>query len=463
MRESIASILYYISLNIPAIIGGNIGYLFIASLLLEEKVEIKGKKKLFLLIGTGTAILIGVVVFMGRFQREESMGVDLVYYLLVRIVGLVCTHSLFKCFFKNIDYIVSFFIVEIVNLIYANFENWSLVLLSDCWEKLSGVGLFIALIWDSYVLMAMTAGVLFLFSKTRLFMSIKIVLKEMRLLIIFTCLLIFLDVLSYYWIITGETEIAAWKVMVVSIICFVVLIVLSLWSVTIDKDRQSKYANEVIMQQQHYLWQLEKTHRKLKSLHHDYKNMIAGIYLHAEKGNTEEIQEFLSDKFFTFDKDIEEVIKRQNQLLKIEQIELRSLLLTKIATAEQQGIEMKIEAIEPVAQISMTFSDFQRVLGIFLDNAIEAAQEEENPMIKVLFIQEWNKLIVIIKNTMTKDIDMGVLKSGRFSTKGNERGIGLDNVLRMLAQHSNVLNETYVENGEFTQVLTICKNGGEPR
>nr|WP_276563262.1 GHKL domain-containing protein [Lysinibacillus xylanilyticus] len=101
-----------------------------------------------------------------------------------------------------------------------------------------------------------------------------------------------------------------------------------------------------------------------------------------------------------------------------------------------------------------------RSLGIILDNAIEAAEEIKNGYIRVAILHDKNLIKIIVANSCKQDIPkLFLLKRDGFSTKGENRGLGLGNLDQLLNKSKNIILETKIEKSVFTQILTINEEG----
>lgn len=108
----------------------------------------------------------------------------------------------------------------------------------------------------------------------------------------------------------------------------------------------------------------------------------------------------------------------------------------------------------------MKIYEFTRILGILLDNAIEAASECENKIIYVSFRKEQNRrrLLVIIDNTYkNKDINVDKIYEKDFSTKSKttNSGLGLWEVRQILKKNNNLNLYTTKSEEFFSQQFEI--------
>ncbi|MGN0483810.1 MAG: GHKL domain-containing protein [Lachnospiraceae bacterium] len=117
---------------------------------------------------------------------------------------------------------------------------------------------------------------------------------------------------------------------------------------------------------------------------------------------------------------------------------------------------MYIDIIEGIRPVSMKTVDFTRVLGIFLDNAIEAALECDTKRIELNLIQNPHSIVLTLRNTFQNTgISLAQMRKRGFSTKGDSRGLGLANVQEILATYANVENMTEIQGDFFVQHLTV--------
>ena len=137
-----------------------------------------------------------------------------------------------------------------------------------------------------------------------------------------------------------------------------------------------------------------------------------------------------------------------------------SILTNKYYMAQKEKILMNIEVMIDLKEIKISAYEFCRILGILLDNAIEAAKECEEKVINVRFIKDFkvNRKLVIIENSYKKvDLDIEKIFEKGYSTKKEEKdnhGLGLWTVRKILNQTDNL--SLFTKAGElFSQQLEI--------
>ena len=101
----------------------------------------------------------------------------------------------------------------------------------------------------------------------------------------------------------------------------------------------------------------------------------------------------------------------------------------------------------------MNTVELSRIIGIIVDNAIEASENLEEPLINIAFIDNEEAVTFIVMNKCSDDIPkIHELFEQGFSTKGDNRGLGLSTLKELTDSNENVLLDTVIENGYFEKV-----------
>jgi len=160
------------------------------------------------------------------------------------------------------------------------------------------------------------------------------------------------------------------------------------------------------------------------------------------------VQEFtasLSDADALFDK-----------LKTIKIPEMASLLLAKHMQAQQQKIDMVIEVYDPIpVHNGHNVLDLCRMMGIFVDNAIEACNGVDGAQVRFLASSQEGVPFFVVENTCLPSLSIADLNKKRFSTKGGERGLGLSKAAQIVAQNDCIHLSTNIDKGVFVQRLLI--------
>ena len=210
-----------------------------------------------------------------------------------------------------------------------------------------------------------------------------------------------------------------------------------------------------LLQQQAYIQRLEKMQEEMRLFRHDYKNMLASMYLYAKDGENKQIQEFVQRTIDYIDGSVTEELRQSAQIGNIQITELKSLILTKLMKMNQENVGCHLEVRMPIDKISMETDELCRCMGILIDNAIEAVREEEKAAVDIILSREEDMVTVLISNAGGEIHEFHRIGERGFSTKGKERGLGLYSYHKILDAYDNVFSSTYIKNNCFVQELRI--------
>lgn len=229
-----------------------------------------------------------------------------------------------------------------------------------------------------------------------------------------------------------------------------------------ENERKLRLQEAMLLQQQHYLENLEEMQKEVRAFRHDYKNILAGMYLDAEAGEVEKIRETLKQLELNFDRKLGEKIRQTGQVGNIRIPELKSLVLSKLMQMEQKKLSCRLEVFYPVTETGMEVWDLTRCLGILLDNAMEAArevgsatEERKGPSVELLLMRQEKFFTVRVENVRKKEGDMAKIWEEGYSTKGKGRGMGLSSYQRILQRYPEASFATSWTDDRFIQELTV--------
>lgn len=202
---------------------------------------------------------------------------------------------------------------------------------------------------------------------------------------------------------------------------------------------------------------IEDMYSETRRFKHDYMNMIIPLKEYIDNSDKQGLHKFFYDNIVDMDRNIKWNNTNIDKLKYIKVSGLKGLISTKIIKAMSINIDVKIDIIENINNISMNIMDMCRIMGILLDNAIEASQECEHPKISICIVNKNDYVVIALENNFSgnKPIIHKIYEEG-FSTKGNDRGLGLYNVRNIIdKKYENVLLNTSIEKNIFIQELWI--------
>lgn len=139
---------------------------------------------------------------------------------------------------------------------------------------------------------------------------------------------------------------------------------------------------------------------------------------------------------------------------------LYGVILNKYKIAEKNNIKMNIDILANIEKFNDKSYILSRMLGILLDNALEATSECKEKVINVQFLKEENKNrdVIIIENTYTNtDVDTNKIFEKNYTTKkdkGNS-GLGLWKIRDILRKNNNLDLFTTKDEVMFRQQIEI--------
>lgn len=209
-------------------------------------------------------------------------------------------------------------------------------------------------------------------------------------------------------------------------------------------------------QLQEYVGALEALQKDVRVFRHDYVNILSGINGFITNEDMDGLRVYFRTKVIPMNSDMEVNISKLATLHNLEVVELKGLFATKLIRAQELGVNAQVEVYKKIDQINMDSIDLCRAVGILLDNAIEAVMDTEDPTIRVAIIQKKDAIVLVFANNLPEDsppvhqfFDEG------FSTKGENRGLGLSTLKKTLKKYPNVSLDTKVTQLGFVQELEI--------
>lgn len=210
---------------------------------------------------------------------------------------------------------------------------------------------------------------------------------------------------------------------------------------------------------QDYTHQIENMYSSLRSFKHDYSNIMLSMSGYLESNDIDGLKKYFSKEILPLTKNITpNNVAHLSQLMNIKVTELKSIISAKLLYAIELNIKVRIEVTDIISNIPMDTLDLSRIVGIFLDNAIEATLETDIPSITFALISSETEFVIIISNTfLEKGVPYALLRKPNISTKGSNRGLGLYNAHKIIANYNYIFLDTEIQDKTFVQRLRISK------
>ena len=206
-----------------------------------------------------------------------------------------------------------------------------------------------------------------------------------------------------------------------------------------------------------YLNQVNREYKDIRKFKHDYINLLSSLEYVINQGDIDSIKSFYSDSINPSKESMKNDYSNIGTLEKIKLNSLKSILAVKILQAEENNINVSLEIIDDISQkLLIKDTILIRMIGIIIDNAIEETSLLDNGEIQIAIFSDKEYVYLIVKNNVRPTIEpLHVLKKEGFSTKGDNRGIGLSNLQELTENNSNIMLETQIKEGFFIQKMII--------
>ena len=208
---------------------------------------------------------------------------------------------------------------------------------------------------------------------------------------------------------------------------------------TIQKDNQLELELVQYENLNTYTKEVEQLYQEMRAFRHDYIDLLTTLKGYIDQEDNASLKEYFYQEILPAGREMTSSDYRLGLLSRIKDTSLKSLLAAKLMAAHSQGSHVHIEINEDIQEMPVKMIDLIRVLGIFLTNAIEAAEESEEKELDLAMIRESDQTAVLIRNT-TKPLSLSVQQLMRkdVSTKEGHSGLGLDTARRILDSYPNI-------------------------
>lgn len=278
--------------------------------------------------------------------------------------------------------------------------------------------------------------------------------KSKKLLAINAALLILIIASQFYLILFYNASLPIY-ITLISIIGLLSYFTLSIYSII--NISKLEITSRDLEQAQLYNKTLAILHDGLRAFKHDFHNIVHAIGGYVDTEDLEGLRKYYSQLLTD--------CQRVNNLtgLSPETINhpaIYNVLANKYHKANETGIKINLEIFLDLSEIdkSMKIYEFTRILGILLDNSIEAAKECDEKLINLTIRKDERKhqLLLIIENTYkNKNVDTEKIYEKGFSTKTGNTGLGLWEVRQILKRNDNLNLFTSKDSEYFKQQLEI--------
>lgn len=230
------------------------------------------------------------------------------------------------------------------------------------------------------------------------------------------------------------------------------LIVVCTKHVQYEESKNAELKRQQLLED--YITCLENIVEETRIFRHDYKNMLSTMAGFIHENRLEELQVYFDQQLKRPAYSKLDEMQAWQYLKNIQPMEIKGLLFEKILAALGKGVRVHVEISENVNVVYEGLSDLIRILGVFIDNAVEAVEEREG-ILCIIIAKMDDRILFQVMNDCENQPDLSKIFCKGYSTKGEGRGLGLYSVRSLLQVHEDMAHEYKVEQGMFIQRLEI--------
>lgn len=274
-------------------------------------------------------------------------------------------------------------------------------------------------------------------------------------------LLTLISILLFFYTLISEFRFSNNIIVYLVAIAVLMLVLLSLIKQTIQNNKLLNEYDNLL----EFMTTYENEIENQRILRHEIKNEFRTIRAKiCDKQNNKEIIEY-----------IDEIVNDKYEMDKEKYAKfgylppngIKGLCYFKTQEAEDKGITVNInisKRIKNSTVYNLTIKeqrDFGRILGVFLDNAIEASKDSKKKQLGIeAYVNSTKEFKMIITNTYDNKIDKTKIGRESFTTKGKNRGHGLLLVKQLIEKNNifecskSIQEELYIQTIEIKKYRT---------
>ena len=199
---------------------------------------------------------------------------------------------------------------------------------------------------------------------------------------------------------------------------------------------------------------LEKNLQDMRGVRHDMKNLLLTMGGFVSRSNDPDLQRFWQEQITPC---LEDTIRRSailDQLREITDERLKAFLYFKLSLAADLGVSAVLDIRLSDKPFSVT-GDLIRLLGIFLDNAIEETVLTGGGL-QISLVRCDPAVQIRITNPVRPETRIRGIRPG-VSSRGADRGSGLIIAGEIVKRYENLLWNSCLTEDTFTQILLLTE------
>ena len=278
-----------------------------------------------------------------------------------------------------------------------------------------------------------------------------------KFILIINILIGILSIALQSYLITTYSHFIPVYIAIISLFVLLVYFLLSMYSLI--RTSKLEVTTERLEEEKLYNKTMTIMYDNIRGFKHNFNNTVQALNGYISTNNMEGLKKYFKDLL----NDSQKInnLSILNPAL-INNPAIYSILTSKYYEAEKHEIKMNLEIFLDMENLNIKTYDLTTILGILLDNALEASNKSEEKEINVIIRKDnkANRDLFIIENTYSnKDIDVDRIFEKGYTSKEDKdtqsHGLGLWNVRKIIKKYGNLNLFTTKNNKLFKQQLEI--------
>lgn len=282
-------------------------------------------------------------------------------------------------------------------------------------------------------------------------------LSENKKIAVISILAVIFTAVFFYKFATGYKMNQDVLIYLIAMFAFIIIL-FTLFRQRMDNENVSKKYDELLEVMKSYESDIEEQ----RTLRHETKNEFATIKCKLQdKEDSKTIIEYIDSVIG--DKGKANSTK-YSKFKYLPSNGLKGFFYYKFIEAEKKGINVSVNISKQIENSFLKnietkdFKDLARIIGVYLDNAIEASSTSEDKKLGIEMYLIKEKIEIIITNTFNNEINLDKIGKESFSTKGKHRGHGLLLVKKILSENNRFEAKNEIRGNIYIQSLKIKDN-----
>ena len=204
----------------------------------------------------------------------------------------------------------------------------------------------------------------------------------------------------------------------------------------------------------------EKVVEEKSKNQHEYKNQLVMLKSMISKSNKKAINYI--ESLYDDSKD-DENIELLKKLKYLPSGGLKGLIYYKIEEMQENDIKVfvdissQLKNIKINKKIDKNLKEISKVIGVYMDNAMEATINSKEKFIIVEVYLNNEELVFSLSNTYSNKLDLSIIDQEGYTTKGDGKGYGLSLVKDIITHNRELRQEKELNGIYYTQRLYMKK------